>query len=206
MKPIHSLSAAATLVVLASCSAPKGGSIQQYAVMSHAGPSASTSSNIQLSLKEPMRKQVDYPAHAMKAGKEFHISARREFIYPASYEPATASADLKLVAPATPTSFTTLNTGMDAKLTATRQGSLTLIKGSISITEFDGFSKMGGALGQPILDSKERVITENRVELPKFVTYTTPVFVAIAPDQPCTFEISAPRKGTKATLSIANPQ
>ena len=72
------------------------------------------------------------------------------------------------------------------------------------VTEFLGFSETGGRQGQPIIDSKGRLITENVIMMPKFATFTTPVYAAIQPDGSCTFEISHPKRGTSVTLSIAD--
>jgi hypothetical protein len=53
-----------------------------------------------------------------------------------------------------------------------------------------------------LLDSKNRVVTENRIEMPMFGTYSTPVYIAMSPGEDYSFEVSHPRKGTKVRLRL----
>ncbi len=191
----------ATFGLLASCTAPKGISIQQYGVMSRSSSSRGPIT-FQMNVKEPMRAPIQYAGRQLVMGKGFQVGAQREFVYPSAYEPARTNAGATSLAPATPTALKTVNTGITANLTAKEVGELILIEGEISVIEFRGFSRMGGSLGHPILDGKGRVITENRIEMPKFAKFSTPVYVAIKPGEASTFEVSAPRKGTTATFSL----
>lgn len=152
---------------------------------------------------EPMRSPTEYPSQKLSIGKAFQVRAQRDFVYPSAYEPGKVTTGLPNVTPATPTEFKTVKTGLVADLTTKRVGSLILIEGSVTVTEFQGFSRMGGALGQPILDSKDRLITENRIEMPKLATYTTPIYVAIAPGASSTFDLSSPKKGAKLTFALS---
>jgi hypothetical protein len=61
---------------------------------------------------------------------------------------------------------------------------------------------MGGELGKAIFDDQGRVQTENRVEMPKFATFTTPVQVAMKPRVSTTFEIAHPTDGTVVTATV----
>lgn len=189
--------------VLASCSPTTGVTARQVAAMNRPAENLPSKLTFRMSVKEGWAGAKDLPARQVVVGRDFRISEQRDFIYPSAYEPASATADLKTVVPATPKEFQKIHTGIEADLTSERAGGLLLVKGTIKVTDFQGFSRMGGQLGQPILDSKGRLITENRVEMPKFATYSTPVYTAIQPDGSCTFEISHPKKGTTVTFSIA---
>lgn len=160
----------------------------------------------QMSVKEAKVSAKRLPAKQIIVGRNFRVSEQREFIYPAAYEPVSITTDSSSVVPATPKDFRTIHTGLEADLTSERVGALLVFKGTIKVTDFQGFSRMGGQWGQPVIDAKGRLITENRVEMPKFATFTTPVYAALQPDGSCTFEISHPKKGTSVTFSIApNP-
>jgi len=151
---------------------------------------------------ELMRSQTSYPPQKLLIGRAFQVGALRDFVYPSAYEPCKVATGLPKVTPAMPTEFKTVKTGLVADLTTKRLGGLILIEGSVTVTEFQGFSRMGGALGRPILDSKDRLITENRIEMPKLASYTTPVYVAIKPGDSSTFDLSSPKKGAKVTFSL----
>lgn len=203
MKPGLLLIPAAACAVLASCSAPSGITTRQVAAMNRPAGDMPSRVTIQMSVKEGKAAAKPLPAKQVTVGSDFRITAQREFVYPSSYEPASAHADLTTVVPATPKEFQSIPTGIEADLETERSGGLIVIKGMIKVTEFQGFSRMGGLLGQPILNAKGQVITENRIEMPKLATYTTPVYAAVQPDGTCAFEISHPKKGTVVTLSLA---
>jgi hypothetical protein len=93
-------------------------------------------------------------------------------------------------------------TGFRAELSASRKGSLILIKGMVTVKEFAGFTKMGGLLGRPIIENGS-ILTENRIEMPKFATYTTPVYSALQPESSTQFEISHPTNGTTITVTLS---
>jgi hypothetical protein len=200
MKTILIAATFTSLALFVSCSSPKGMSVQQYASMSRVPSTSTAPITFQMTTHEPMRSPVQYPPQKLSIGKAFQIEAQRDFVYPSAYEPGKVS--LPNITPATPTEFKTVKTGLVADLTAKRVGGLILIEGSITVTEFQGFSRMGGALGQPILDSKDRLITENRIEMPKLASYTTPVYVAIKPGDSSAFDLSSPKTGAKVTFSL----
>jgi hypothetical protein len=202
MKTTNIVPTILSLALCASCSAPKGMSVQQYASTSRASSVSTAPVEFQMTTHEPRRSPTQYPPQKLSIGRAFQVGAQREFIYPTTYEPANVSGGSLAITPATPTGFKSVNTGLVADLTTKRVGGLILIEGSVTVTEFQGFSRMGGALGQPILDSKDRLITDNRIEMPKLATYTTPVYVAIKPGESSTFDLSSPTKGAKATFSL----
>lgn len=191
--------------ILASCSHPTGITAQQVAAMNRPTENIPSQFVFQMSLKEGTTGIKNLPAKKVALGKSFKISQQHEFIYPSAYEPASTGRDLNSVVPATPKDFTSINTGIEADLTSQRVGALLVFKGTIKVTDFQGFSAMGGQLGQPIVDSDGRLITENRIEMPKLATYLTPVYAALQPDGSCAFEISHPKKGTSVTFTI-NPK
>lgn len=192
----------APFAMLISCSAPKGMSVQQYASMTRSSLASSAPITFQMTTHEQMRAPTVYPPQKLSIGRAFQVAAQRDFVYPSAYEPSKVTTGLSSFTPATPTEFKTVKTGLVADLTTKRVGGLILIEGSITVTEFQGFSRMGGALGQPILDSRDRLITENRIEMPKLASYTTPVYVAIEPGDSSTFDLSSPKKGAKVTFSL----
>ena len=192
----------ASFIFLASCSGPAGLPLGQHEPVSRTAATAGGPIHFEMSVKEPWRAAVRHEPVQFRVGKDVRIAMEREFIYPSSYEAAVVAGNSGRDHPATPKDFKTVNTGLVAELKTRSVADAVLFEGSVTITEFQGFSRMGGALGQPILDSKGRIITENRIEMPKFATYTTPVSVAVVAGEPARFEISAPRKGTAITLSI----
>ena len=202
MKPAILLIPAAC-AVLASCTAPTGVTVRQVAAMSQPAENMPSRVTFQISVKEGRAAVRKLPAEQIAVGGSFRITDQKDFVYPSAYEPASANAGLTAVVPATPKAFQTIQTGLEADLQSERSGGLIIIKGTIKVTDFQGFSRMGGQLGQPILDAKGRLITENRIEMPKLATYTTPVYAAVQPDGSCTFGISHPKKGTTVTLSLA---
>jgi hypothetical protein len=195
----------AAAALFSSCAPTTTGiTVNQVAAMNRPGVTLPSRLTLRMTVKEPWSKAKELPARRITVGRKTHITEGREFIYPSSYEPASASADMTSVVPANPKEFQKTDVGMEADLTSERSGGLLLIKGTIKVTEFQGFSETGGRLGQPIIDSKGRLITENVIMMPKFATFTTPVYAAIPPDGSCTFEISHPKRGTSVTLSIAD--
>ena len=189
--------------MLASCSQTTGVTAHQVAAMNHPADKIPSRLTFQMSVKEARAGAKKLPATQIIVGKKFQVSDQREFIYPAAYEPASATADLTSVVPATPKDFQAIHTGIEADLTSERVGALLVFKGTIRVTDVQGFARMGGQLGQPIIDADGRLITENRIEMPKLATFSTPVYAALQPDGSCTFEISHPKKGTSVTFSIA---
>jgi hypothetical protein len=221
---INRLLFAASLALLAACSepkgpsfldsdprswraadppAPKGISIEEYEALTSTGavPRARLPVIMQMSVKEPNRSL--FTIGRVKFGMtKISLEAVRELRYASEFDPARDGSGSFPVIPATPSAFETRDIGFVAALTAKELGGLILIEGEISVTQFQGFSSMGGVLGTPILDEKGRTLTENRIQLPKFAVFTTPVYVAIKPGGSSTFEISAPREGTTVTISL----
>ena len=227
VKPrLHRLLFAAPFALLAACAAPKGPSfldldphlgrvpktpaskgilLEEYEALISTGavPKARLPVLMQMSVKEPSSSLVTSPRVELGIAK-ISVELVRELRYVSEFDPARAGSGGFPVTPATPAAFKTRDLGIVATLTAKEFGSLILVEGEISVTQLQGFSRTGGALGAPILDEKGRTLTENLIQLPKFAVFTTPVYVAIEPGKSSTFEISAPRKGT--TVSIALTQ
>lgn len=189
-----------TLIV--SCSHPDGTSMEEYRALTSPASSLAVPKNLTLTLNQPGTTPVVLHASNIRAGKTFSLSNERELIYPAAYSPALSHNGNPPI-PSNPTAFKTENIGLRCDLTASVKGSVILIEGTINHKHFDGFNQMGGELGKPIVDGRH-TLTENRIDLPKFTTYSTPVYVAIKPNSSTTFEINARSPKTKVTISLAN--
>jgi hypothetical protein len=191
------------LWLAADSPAQKGISIEEYEVLigTGAGHQARLPVLMQMSVKEPNRSLVTSPRVELGTNK-ISLEFVRELRYASEFDPARTGPGSLPVIPVTPSAFESKETGFVAALTAKQLGGLILIEGEISVTQLQGFSRMGGALGTPILDEKGRTLTQNRIHLPKFAVFTTPIYVAIKPGGSSSFEISAPRKGTMVTISL----
>ncbi|TAG10034.1 MAG: type II and III secretion system protein [Verrucomicrobia bacterium] len=133
------------------------------------------------------------PSITAKSGQKASIEIIREFIYPTEYEPpelpnsvgSTSDFGLGLgggggggfpVTPATPTAFTTRNTGVTLEIepNISENDFIIDLKFVPEIVEFEGFVNYGSpiqapssdALGNPVVS----IITENRIEMPVFST------------------------------------
>jgi hypothetical protein len=203
MKPIHCIVCPLMAIVMNSCSTPSGMTIREYSELSGPSKAEPFPESLTLALKDDGRLSRALPSVKIKPGKPFTVAAERDFVYPAAYKPAVMSSSGAPypITPATPTDFRTEKTGFRAELSASRKGALVLIEGLITVKEFDGFTKMGGLLGKPIVEN-DTVLTENRIEMPKFSTYTTPVYVFMKPGTPAHFEISHPKKGATVTVTL----
>lgn len=157
---------------------------------------------LKMGLKQRGTRLKEFPAQKITLGQGFRVGDQREFIYPSEYLFPDAEADSTSIYPATPTDFKMVPAGIEANLISERRGGLVLLKGTITVTDFQGFSKMGGEMGEPILDDHGRLISENRVEMPKLATFTTPIQIAMKPGKSYPVEISHPRKGTSVVLSL----
>ena len=206
MKSQIHLATLAIALGIVSCSTPSGVTVRDYSAMTKPAESAPFPETLTLSVREPRKPAKIYPTFKIYPGKAIAIKDGREFIYPSAYAPAAVSADGMVATPATPENFRKDYTGFTAELTTRRMGSLILIEGAISVKEFAGFSRMGGKLGEPILDDQGRVVTENRIEMPVFTTFSTPVYVAVRPGTPSDFKIGHPTKGTKVTVMVGRKE
>ncbi|MBK1883612.1 hypothetical protein JIN85_14410 [Luteolibacter pohnpeiensis] len=198
MKSILSLSGIAACAVITSCASPKG--ISSFNQRSEVALPHHGSFELSTGLHEPWHRTKSLDAKTFKVGENIEIDTRREFVYPQDYELAKMSA--QGVMPATPTDFATKMVGLHTDLKTEDRNGLVVLKGTVTITDFQGFSKMGGDAGQPILDAKGRLLTENKMEFPKFATYSTPIFTVIQPGKPCAIEISHPKNGTKLVFDL----
>lgn len=133
------------------------------------------------------------PSVTAKSGQKATIEIIREFIYPTEYEPPQipqtmgngggGGAGVTInttssfpVTPATPTAFTTRNTGVTLEIEPTigENDFVIDLRFVPEIVEFEGFVNYGSpiqttstdALGNPVTN----VLTENRIEMPVFST------------------------------------
>ena len=195
-----------------SCSGPtdiairEGVTIRDYVALTKFAKPISFPDVVTLSLSEPGQPSKTLPPVRIKLNKRFTIADQREFIYPSAYDPAEGSLSGHAVTPVKPIGFRSTDVGFIAELTATRKGSLIVIEGLITVREFAGFSNMSGQLGQPILNDQGITIAENRIEMPKFATYTTPIQASILPEGSSEFEISHPTEGAKVVIALSQKE
>ena len=201
MKTHPILLASASLAFLASCAGPAGIPVRGVEAVSLNSKAAEGPLQFEMSVRDGLRAAKGHAPEKFKAGDRIRSGAQRDFFYPSSYEAPRVVGNS--VTPSTPKDLKKIKTGLVADLATRRVGGAVLIEGTVTITEFQGFTRMEGVFGRPLLDSKERLVTENRIEMPKIATYTTPVCVAIRPGDSSSFEVSAPKKGTRVTFSIS---
>jgi hypothetical protein len=202
MKNPHVLLPLASSLLLGACSSPQGMTVQQYASLTRPIAKSASKLSLQMTVSEPGTSPVEFPKTRIIEGKPIHLSSERDFIYPASYTPAIPTADGQAVTPATPRNFHTVKTGFEADLRGKREGPLVVLEGTISVTDFLGFSRMNGATGKRILDRRGRLLTENRVEMPGFATYNFPMAIDLKPGDSVTLQINRPQKSSTVTISI----
>lgn len=188
-----------------ACSDPSTMTVKQLTELQQHPVVSNPPMNLKLIVRERGKPEMSLGETPLRYGKSMGFENRKEFIYPSEYESPEAAKDGQSVIPATPAGFESTNTGFEAKLSASRRGSLVIIEGSITSREFQGFSAMGGEIGRPIIDANGKAITENRVVMPMFATFSTPVFLAVKPGKDYSFAISGSRKGGTATLRL-DPQ
>jgi len=193
----------AACALLGACSHTTGITPVQVAAMNRPAEDMPSRVTLTMTVKERGKPAQTLPARQLAVGRSVQMAAEREFIYPSAYQSPVASPDGATITPATPVDFITKQVGIRADLTTEKRGGLVIVSGEIRVTDFQGFTDMGGQLGQPILDAKGRLITENKVQMPRFATYTTPVHTALRPDGSATIGISHAKRGTTVTLSLA---
>lgn len=126
------------------------------------------------------------PSVTARSGQKATIEVIREFIYPTEYEPPqlpdagpvapgqVAGGGGNIVAPATPTSWETRNTGVTLEIEPTIGDNdfVIDIRFLPQIVEFEGFINYGSPVLAPSVDANRNpitlVITENRIEMPVF--------------------------------------
>ena len=188
--------------MLISCAPPAGMSVKEMRVLTQSDGSVAKSMTLKMGIKERGTRLKAFPAQKITLGQSFRVVDQREFIYPSEYQFPGIGTDITSINPATPTNFKTVNTGIEANLKSERRGGLVVLQGTITVTDFQGFTKMGGEMGEPILDDNGRLLTENRVEMPRLATFTTPVQIAMKPGKSYPLEISHPGKGTTVVFSL----
>lgn len=186
--------------LLANCSSPVAMTRGELAGVLKESPLGAKRVSVSVQVTPPGEKKVSFAARKVRLGESFSQEAIREFIYPAGYSvPGIAGEG---IVPATPKHFETINTGVTMDLKAEESGSMVVVSGTVEVSKFDRFIRMGGELGRPITDGKGKTLSENRVEMPAIRKYMTPVYVAVKPGKPVSFEIDHPEKGSKMTVTV----
>lgn len=186
--------------LLANCSSPVGMTSRELSGILKESPLGAKRVSVSVQVTSPGERAVSFPAKTVRLGQSFSAGSTREFIYPKGYSFPEVSGDA--LTPATPMNFETIDTGITMDLKAEANGPLVVISGKVDVSKFDRFIRMGGELGRPIADGEGNVIAENRVEMPAIRSYMTPVYLAVKPGQPVSFEIDHPEKGTRMTVTI----
>ncbi|MCB1096077.1 MAG: hypothetical protein KDN22_10925 [Verrucomicrobiae bacterium] len=131
-------------------------------------------------------------------GKSVKIGRSRDFIYPTKFD--LPKIEDSVLLPATPVDFTTEKVGMMMELTPERRSGLVLLKGTVTMTVMERMISAQGEIFLPISDSKTSM---NKVELPVFRKYVTPVMLAAVPGKSYTIEIDSDDNDLKAQISVS---
>ncbi|MEZ5326711.1 MAG: hypothetical protein R3F19_16820 [Verrucomicrobiales bacterium] len=131
-------------------------------------------------------------------GKSVKIGRSRDFIYPTEFN--LPKIEDSVLLPATPVDFTTEKVGMMMELTPERRSGLVLLKGTVTMTMMERMISAQGEIFLPISDSKTSM---NKVELPVFRKYVTPVMLAAVPGKSYTIEIDSDDNELKAQISVS---
>ncbi|MBK1832443.1 hypothetical protein [Roseibacillus ishigakijimensis] len=154
---------------------------------------------IGLVLSEPGRSDKAFEVVEKRIGERLEFKDQREFLFPTSYTPANVESST----PPIPDEFASTKTGLKAEFTTRRQGAEIIIQGGVSLREFQGFSKMNRKWTQPIEDAEANQLLESRIEMPKFETYYTPIFLTLKTGESTKVEVAHPTKGTALTITLS---
>jgi hypothetical protein len=128
------------------------------------------------------------PVIIARPGRSGTAEVTREFVYPVGYELAsTGGTKVKgpnaMLNSLTPTSFKKRPTGLHMTVTPKIRGPFIELSGSFSLSEFAGFARAPGQAISPITDSSGRnLLSENRVDVPEFVTKEFEIYSAGLPN------------------------
>jgi hypothetical protein len=107
------------------------------------------------------------------------------FHFPTEFTPPqTTENGVRLITPTTPAAFETVNTGWTVRLTAKPHGKLVGLYGIADYVEAALVPGGYGAIAGPIYTERGEVLTENKLDQPKFQTTTTRFHIFAAPGEP----------------------
>jgi hypothetical protein len=164
-------------------------------------PHTAVKTTVRLHEKEGV---LNPPSVTTNPGQTASLEATRDFIYPVDFNlpdaPKDKVAKAKLenkgaypVTPTTPKEFVKKPTGVLLTITPRFEGGLVVLKGELTVTEFDGFTQaVGEVVARPIINSKEDpvVLTPNLVKAPMMREAHTPIFVAALPGKTYTMQVA----------------
>ena len=179
--------------LLASCSSGPASnpsiSAGRYAALAE-GKTAKTPAAYRLTVEITEKGGTVYRSAAdLQPGARTGIKQVREFIYPSEYRLAESaqlklptSGDSPVLTPVTPTAYETKEVGYTGELEVRQQGGFIVVTGALKHLSFDGFTRAPGEAVSPLVDARTgNLITENTVQLPRFTTTETPVYIAGLP-------------------------
>jgi len=157
--------------------------------------------------KKALEKKQPLSIHIKTDGNPATIELIHELRYPTAFD--SAKADPKntgaVVTPTTPTEFETINTGWSIKLTARQQGKLLAVTGVADYTEAELLPGGYGQGAQPIYSADGKLITPNKLVLPKVQTTTSRFCLLAVPGEPCEVTLFRGQKAEKHTVTITSP-
>ena len=144
------------------------------------------------------------PSVTTNPGQTASLEAIRDFIYPVDFTLPNAPKDKVMkaklekkgtypVTPTTPKEFVNQPTGVKLTITPRFEGGLVILKGELTMTEFDGFTQaVGEVVARPIINSKEDpvLLTPNLAQAPMMREAHTPIFVAALPGKTYTMQVA----------------
>jgi general secretion pathway protein D len=144
------------------------------------------------------------PPVTTNPGQTASLELVRDFRYPTDFNlpnaPKEKVAKARLenkgafpVTPATPKEFANRPTGVQLTITPRFEGGLVVLKGELTVTEFDGFTQaVGEVVGRPIINSKEQpfILTANITQAPMMREAHTPIFVTALPGKTYTMKVA----------------
>jgi hypothetical protein len=153
---------------------------------------------------EPTRKNEPASIQLKPDGKPVVLEWIREFRFPTDFESAkTVAKDVPAaITPVTPTAFETVNTGWTIKLAARQQGRLLAITGSADYVEAEMVRGGYGTAAEPIYSNDGKLISPNKITLPKFQTTTSRFFIFAAPGESCEVTLFRGKKAEKHTVTV----
>lgn len=135
-----------------------------------------------------------------RPGQKAKIERIRAFVYPSETVPPVIEGN-RVTAPTTPKTFATKNLGWEIDgLRMDTQGGFIVVSGTFRETAFAGFRPAAGGLFSPITNDAGQILTENRLETPRFSIRETAFHAALVPGE--TREVGVALSGGPAFLRI----
>lgn len=146
-------------------------------------------------------ERLRLPSVVAKVESPARIEEIREVLYPTTYDLPAIEASEANFHPASPSTFTNMNTGWTIDFTPRRKGNLVELSGRMVFATFDRMiDASGDALG-PIADD-HGVQLSSGSRMPVFTTYITPLVLIGSLNKPHRMEVNHPDKKTRAIITV----